>query len=392
MLAYFDCFAGISGDMTLAAFIDLGLQEAYLRDQLSRLDLSGYTLRIGRSHRRGLAGVHLDVEVAHGHPHRSYREIRRIIEDSSVEDAAKATALKIFERVATAEAHVHGMDRNEVHFHEVGAVDSIIDVVGAAVGAHALGIGRVICSPLPLSRGFVQTCHGTLPTPAPATMEILKGAVVRGSDASIELVTPTGAAIACTLAAKFGPYPSFVPLKTGYGLGKSDPEEFPNALRIVLGEESESVTTDCVTELTCSVDDLDPRVLGDLMDVLFARGALDVAFTPVQMKKGRPGTLITVLAHPDLTGELSQVMLSHTTTLGVRVSQRERVVLRRKSETVRTSFGDIRVKAVHLPDGRWERRPEFEDVREIARRTGRPAREILSAIDRELGPPRSKPA
>jgi len=392
MIAYFDCFAGISGDMTVAAFIDLGLEEDYLTDQLGRLGLAGYTLRVSRSRRRGIAGVCFHVEVAQDQPHRSYRAIRRIIEDSSIEDAAKATALKMFEAVATAEAHVHGVEKDDVHFHEVGAVDSIIDVVGAALGVHRLGIDRVVCSPLPLSRGFVSTCHGTIPTPAPATLEIIKGAPVRGSDATIELVTPTGAAIACTLAAGFGPYPPFTPVKTGYGLGTSDPEEFPNALRIVLGREASAVITDRVSELSCTVDDLDPRVLGDLMDVLFGRGALDVAFSSVQMKKGRPGTLVTVLSSPALAGELSHVMLTHTTTIGIRVADRERMVLRRRSERVRTSFGDVRVKMVGLPDGRWERRAEFDDVREIAQRTGRPAREILSALERELGPAEYEPA
>lgn len=385
MLAYFDCFAGISGDMTVAAFIDLGLEEEYLRDQLARLGLVGYALRVGRSRRRGISGVRFHVEVSRDQPHRSYREIRRIIEDSSIDETAKATALRMFEAIATAEAHVHGVAKDDVHFHEVGAVDSIIDVVGAALGAHRLGIDRVVCAPLPLSRGFVSTCHGILPTPAPATLEIIKGAAVRGSDAAIELVTPTGAAIACALATEFGPYPPFTPIKTGYGLGTSDPEDFPNALRIVLGKEPSSVSTDRVSELVCTFDDLDPRILGDLMDVLFGRGALDVSFTPVHMKKGRPGTLVTVLSTPECVGELSHIMLAHTTTLGVRVADRERIVLRRRSEVQRTSFGDVRVKMVLMPDGHWERRAEFEDVREIARLTGRPAREILSALERELG-------
>lgn len=391
MLAYFDCFAGISGDMTVAALIDLGLEEEYLKDQLSRLDLTGYALRFERSNRRGIAGVRFHVDVDQHQPYRSHSTIRRIIGESTVDEAAKGTALKMFDLVAEAEAHVHGVDKDHVHFHEVGAVDSIVDVVGAALGVHRLGIDRVVCSPLPLSRGFVNTCHGVLPTPAPATLAILKGATVRGSDAPIELVTPTGAAIACTLAVEFGPYPAFVPIKTGYGLGNSDPEEFPNALRIVLGTDPAGVSTDRVAELVCSVDDLDPRVLGDLMDVLFSRGALDVAFSPVQMKKGRPGNLVTVLAPPALVQTLAQLIFVHTTTIGVRVSDKERMVLRRKSERVPTSFGEVRVKMVQLPDGRWEPRAEFDDVRDIARRTGRPAREILAVLDRELGPPHDEP-
>ncbi len=385
MLAYLDCFAGISGDMTLAALLDLGLAEDYLRDQLSTVDLKGYSLNIRRSKRQGIAGVRFDVEVDSNHPHRSYREIRRTIEDSGLHDQPKRRALEIFEVIARAEAQVHGVDIDSVHFHEVGAVDSIIDVVGAAVGVHALGIDTIICSPLPMTRGFVHTAHGTLPTPAPATLEILKGVPVTGSESSIELVTPTGAAIVQALADEFGQYPRFSPLKIGYGLGKSDPREFPNALRIVLGKETEDhVRLDSVGVIECQVDDLDPRVLGHLMDLLLVRGALDVSFTPVQMKKNRPGTLITTLVPPHLRSDVAHMLLTHTTTLGVRVSASERVVLARSSETAQTSLGDVRVKVVHMPDGRHERRAEFEDVRKIAERTGQPTREILRTLDHEL--------
>jgi len=371
--------------MTLAAMLDLGLSEEYLRDQLSTLNLNAYSLNIRRSERQGLAGVRLDVHVEEDQPHRSYSEIRRIIEMSGLDDRPKARALEIFEVIARAEARVHGVDVEHVHFHEVGAVDSIVDIVGAAVGVHALGISTVICSPLPMTRGFVSTAHGTIPTPAPATLEILKDVPVTGSESSIELVTPTGAAIARALAASFGPYPRFTPRKIGYGLGKSDSPEFPNALRIVLGEETDGqVNLDAVAVLECQVDDLDPRVLGHLMDILLARGALDVSFTAVQMKKNRPGTLITALASPHLRTDVARTLLGQTTTLGVRVSQCQRMVLSRTSETVTTSFGDVRVKVVHMPDGRKERRPEFDDVRGIAERTGESVREILRRLDREL--------
>ncbi|MEJ2719285.1 MAG: nickel pincer cofactor biosynthesis protein LarC [Deltaproteobacteria bacterium] len=293
MLAYFDCFAGVSGDMTLAALLDLGLDQQYLEDQLSELNLTDYAIRIHRSSRRGLAGVRFEVDVHEHQPHRAYRDIRTMIEAARIDNAAQTRALEIFEIVARAEAKVHGVDKDDVHFHEVGAVDSIIDIVGAALGVHALGIERIVCSPLPLSRGFVNTAHGTIPTPAPATLEILIGVPVKSSDAAIELVTPTGAAIVRTLASAFGPYPSFIPTKTGYGLGRSDPEQFPNALRIVLGNEVEpAVKTDHVSVIECQLDDLDPRVLGDLMSLLFARGALDVSFMSVHMKKNRPGILV----------------------------------------------------------------------------------------------------
>lgn len=385
LLAYFDCFAGISGDMTLAALIDLGLDQDYLREQLGTLKLDGYSLNIRRSKRRGISGIRFDVEVAEDQPHRGYRDISTLIEQSGIHETAKSRALEIFELVAEAEARVHGTTKEEVHFHEVGAVDSIIDIVGAAIGTHHLGIAEIICSPLPLSRGFVETAHGTIPTPAPATLEILEGVPVRGLECPIELVTPTGAAIARALASAFGPYPSFIPLKTGYGLGKSDPHQFPNALRVTLGQSADRLLNrDQVGVVECQVDDLDPRVLGDLMELLFSRGALDVTFSSVQMKKNRPGTLVSTVIAPTLVREVSEILLTHTTTLGVRVSYADRIVLERRLEAVRTSLGSVRVKVVELFDGRTEKRPEFDDVQAIARSTGRPVREILLVLDREL--------
>jgi pyridinium-3,5-bisthiocarboxylic acid mononucleotide nickel chelatase len=385
LLAYFDCFSGISGDMTLAALIDLGLDQDYLKEQLATLGLEGYSLNIRRSSRRGFSGIRFDVEVSDAQPHRSYRDIRNLIEQSRIHETAKVRALEIFEILAQAEAHVHGTPKDHVHFHEVGAVDSIMDIVGAAIGVHRLGISEIICSPLPLSRGFVDTAHGTIPTPGPATLEILAGVPVRGVESSIELVTPTGAAIARTLASGFGPYPSFVPIKTGYGLGKSDPHEFPNALRVTLGNAVDRpFGRDQVGLVECQVDDLDPRILGDLMDLLLSRGALDVTFTAVQMKKNRPGTMVTAVVAPPLVREISEILLTHTTTLGVRASQVDRMVVQRKSETVQTSLGPVRVKVVELFDGRQEKRPEFDDVRAIAARTAKPSRDILLILDREL--------
>jgi pyridinium-3,5-bisthiocarboxylic acid mononucleotide nickel chelatase len=385
MLAYFDCFSGISGDMTVAALIDLGLDPTYLENQLSLLEIPGCALVVRRSSRHGLAGVRFEVRVSSDQPHRSYRDIRTLIEGSAIDDAPKFRALEVFEIIATAEARVHGVDKDAVHFHEVGAVDSIVDVVAVAVGVHALGLERIVCSPLPMSRGFVSTAHGTIPTPAPATMEILRGVPVLGVECPIELVTPTGAAIVRALASDFGPYPSFVPMKTGYGLGKSDPKEFPNALRIVVGEATQAdLGRDRIGVAECQVDDLDPRVLGDLMDVLYAEGALEVTFSAVQMKKNRPGTQISVFTPSDRVVAISRILLDNTTTLGVRTGYTERIVLERRTELMETSLGTIRVKLVTKPDGRIEKRCEFDEVREIARRTGRPTREILQTLDREL--------
>lgn len=371
--------------MTVAALIDLGLDPVFLEDQLSLLEIRGCAPVVRRSSRHGLDGVRFEVRVSSNQPHRSYRDIRILIERSAIDDAPKSRALEVFEIIATAEARVHGVDKDAVHFHEVGAVDSIVDVVAVAVGVHALGFERIVCSPLPMSRGFVGTAHGTIPTPAPATMEILRGVPVLGVECPIELVTPTGAAIVRSLASDFGPYPSFVPMKTGYGLGKSDPKEFPNALRIVVGEATQAALgRDRIGVAECQVDDLDPRVLGDLMDVLYAEGALEVTFSAVQMKKNRPGTQISVLTPSERVVAISRILLDNTTTLGVRTGYSERIVLERRSEVMETSLGTVRVKLVTKPDGRIEKRCEFDEVREIARRTGRPAREILQVLEREL--------
>ena len=385
MLAYFDCFSGISGDMTLAAMIDAGLDAGFLKNQLSMLQLDGWSLRVEKSSRHGLSGVRLEVDVTQHQPHRNYEHIRKMIGESRIQDRAKNRALEIFDVIAEAEARIHGVEKDHVHFHEIGAVDSIIDIVGTAVGFEALEIEKMICSPVPVNRGFVKTAHGMLPTPAPATLEILKNVPVKGVEASIELVTPTGAAIAKTLASEFGPYPSFVPQSIGYGLGRSDPHEFPNALRITIGHESgAAVGRDQVGVLECQVDDLDPRVLGSLMDLLLSKGALDVTYSPVQMKKNRPGTAITVITPSNHVEDFARLLLSHTTTLGVRVSRSDRILLPRTSETVDTSLGPMRVKVIERADGMKDRRPEFDDVRAAAERLDRPVFEIMKLLEREL--------
>ncbi len=385
MLAYFDCFSGISGDMTVAALIDVGLDPMFLKDQLSLLNVHGWSFQVQRSSRHGIAGVRFEVDEGHGHHSRNYRQVRGLIESAEIADAAKTRALHIFEVLAQAEGRVHGVEMDEVHFHEIGAVDSIVDVVGAAVGVTALGIDKIVCSPLPLSRGFVSTAHGILPTPAPATAEILKGVPVQGVESPIELVTPTGAGIVKALASEFGAFPPFVPSKIGYGLGRSDPVEFPNALRVVLGEESpRNLNRDRVGVIECQVDDLDPRVLGSLMDLLISNGALDVTFGPVQMKKNRPGTGITAIVRPEEIPKVSRLLLDHTTTLGVRVSYSDRIVLDRSAEVIGTSFGPVRVKVISRADGSTERRVEFDDVKNIAERLNKPARQVLRLLEREV--------
>jgi uncharacterized protein (TIGR00299 family) protein len=385
MLAYLDCFSGISGDMTIAALLDAGLDLDYLKENIALLGLTSYELKVWKSKRSGIEGTRFDVIVGDSHHHRGYTDIRNLIESSGIPDSPKVSALKTLDILAEAESVVHGVTKEEVHFHEVGAVDSIIDIVGVSLGMHWLGVDSVICSPLPMSRGFVDTAHGTIPTPAPAALEILRGAPVVSSQATIELVTPTGAAIARSFSQGFDNFPSFIPMKVGYGLGKSDPPGCLNALRIVLGRvESSTIHTDRVAVIQCHIDDLDPRVLGHVMDMLFEQGALDVTFQPLQMKKNRPGTLVSVICTLDQDSKLSEILLTHSTTIGVRVSYSSRYVLHRTLGKCATSFGEIRVKEVHLPNGDKEHRPEFDDIKDISKRTGLPCRDILSKIEAEL--------
>ncbi len=388
MLAYFDCFAGIAGDMTVAAFLDLGLDEALLRSRIASLGITPPKLSIGRSKRLGIAGVTFDVEATGPQPHRHYEDIKSIIGNAGLPAQPERIALTILDYLAEAEAQVHGVPVDQVHFHEVGAVDSIVDVIAVATGIEALQIERVISSPLPLGRGFIDSAHGRIPNPAPATVALLRGVPVYGIETSMELVTPTGAAIVRCLADDYGHVPACKPLRIGYGLGNANPKEFPNALRVILAEEQDlHMKRDRVAVLRSQVDDLDPRILGHVMDALLARGVLDVTFSAVQMKKNRPGVLITVIVPPRLVDDTTHFLLTNTTTLGVRVSYEDRTVLNRSPATRDSSFGPLQVKIVDACDGGQEIRPEFAEVLRLARQTGLSPRRILQVLEREFKSP-----
>jgi hypothetical protein len=385
MIAYFDCFSGIAGDMIIGAMIDLGLEPDLLRDRLKGLNLEDYALEATRETRRGLSGVYFQVKVSSGHSHRTWAQIRDMIGASDLGPSVISRSIEIFSTLARAEAKVHGVEVENVHFHEVGAVDSIIDIVGVCVGLEELAIEEARSSPLPVNRGFTGSSHGALPLPAPATMELLTGIPIHGHDSSLELVTPTGAAIVKTLAREFGSYPDFTPAKVGYGLGKADPEEFPNALRISLGEaDPKQIFSDEVVKLETNVDDMDPRVLGHLMERLLKIPALDVAYGPVQMKKNRPGVMIMVLVRPQDAHRASELIMEHTSSLGVRCQKMGRITLEREIITQRTSLGEIRVKCVRTPEQRIEKRPEYDDMARKSFETGIPLRELLMRLDREL--------
>lgn len=328
------------------------------------------------------AGVPAPHEPAHSHPHgRGLNEIREIISKAEISDPAKKTAVAIFEALATAEAKIHATSIEKVHFHEVGAVDAMVDIVCAAVGSEALGVDEIICSPLNVGGGMVQCAHGTFPVPAPATVELLKDAPVYSSGVQAELVTPTGAAIVKTLAKRFAAFPEMKIEKSGYGAGSRDFPGHPNVVRLTIGEAASTLAaktaSDTVTVLEANLDDLNPQVFGYVMDRLFEEGALDAFGMPVQMKKNRPGTLLTVLCKPEDAGKLTQLVFTETTTLGVRRRDEVRQTLARRWENVRTQWGEVRIKIASMNGSITNYAPEYEDCRRIASEQHVPLKTVM---------------
>jgi pyridinium-3,5-bisthiocarboxylic acid mononucleotide nickel chelatase len=415
-LAYLDCFSGISGDMFLGALVDAGVPPKLLEDAVAALNI-GARLEISRVMRSGIAAIKVDVyangekdaprEViaqhnkhSHSHSHhhpehdshdhkhehgRGLNEIRTIIEKAAISPGAQATAIKIFEALGQAEAEIHNTTIEKVHFHEVGAVDAMVDIVCAAVGAESLKIDQWICSPLNVGGGTVKCAHGTLPVPAPATLKLLQDAPVYSSGPQVELVTPTGAAIVRTLATRFANFPSMTIAKAGYGAGTRDFPDHPNLLRLTIGESAARVdakrdadeSTETITILEANLDDLSPQVLAYAMERLLAEGALDVFSVPIQMKKGRAGALLTVLAKTEDADRLTKTIFAETTTLGVRGRQEQRQILSRRWQTVDTSWGPVRIKIANMNGTVSNYAPEYEDCRILAESKQVPLRTIM---------------
>lgn len=384
-IVYFDCFAGISGDMTVGALLELGLPLATLQSELARLPLprSSYTLAAGKTRRQGIAATNFQVHVEEHQPPRHYHDIASIIERSSLAAGVKEKAQQIFFRLAEAEAKVHGVEIGQVHFHEVGGVDSIVDIVGTAICLEQLGIEEIYASPLPLGNGYIETAHGKLPVPAPATAELLRGIPVHGELGSGERVTPTGAAIVATLAKDFGKVPAMHVTNVGCGAGARDFPDIPNLLRVVMGEKSVIVWRDEIEVIETHIDDMNPEILGYLMERLFSLGALDVAFSPLQMKKNRPGVKLTILATQELLQTLAQQVLLESSATGLRYYRAERLKLERVIEARETSFGIIKVKVIRDAGKTVRVAPEFEECRRIALASGIPLLEVYKIIERE---------
>ncbi len=367
-ILYTDCFSGISGDMFLAALLDAGMPLNVLESGLDLLNLSGYELCPVERPQGSIAAHGLEVRVAVVQKARTWLEIKAMIAASALTAAVKQRAQAIFKILAQAEAHIHAQSEDEVHFHEVGAVDSIVDIVGAAIGLEYFHIVKFTASALPMPSGWVQCRHGRLPLPAPAVCEILKDVPVYGVNLQQELVTPTGAAIIKAMAVDFGPQPPMRPHKIGYGAGSRRlATGQPNLLRLIIGEEHQVAEAQEVVVMATNIDDWPPEGYPFLSARLLEAGALDVILIPIQMKKGRPGFMIEVMAEPSVVPVLKDILLSETTAIGLRFRREERFTLARESGWLASTFGPIRAKKVTTPEGGSRISPEYEDCKRLAR-------------------------
>jgi len=383
-IAYFDCFSGASGDMLLGALVDSGLELAHLEAELRRLPLPDWSLSAEKTKKKGIAATHVRVHTHEHHPHRGLSEILRIIEAgraAGIAPRAAERASAIFRRLGEAEAKIHNVSVDSIHFHEVGAVDAVIDIVGASAGFELLGIEDFYASPLNTGSGRVEAAHGVLPVPAPATAELIRGAASYSSGIERELLTPTGAAILTTLVRRFGPLPPMNLAAIGYGAGSADLPQQANVLRMFLGESAATglACDETVAVIEASVDDLNPQVYAYFAERALASGALDVSSAPQQMKKGRPGQLITVLAPPGLADSLADLFFRETTTIGVRSWEARRRVLARELVRVDTPYGPVQVKVARSNGRILNAAPEFEDCRRIALERSAPLKDVLAA-------------
>jgi uncharacterized protein (TIGR00299 family) protein len=419
-IAYLDCFSGISGDMFMGALLDAGLPASVLKETVAALKV-GARLEISRVTRNGVSATKVNVWVGdekelpreqvshahrhehahqhrhdhhhehshHEHPHRGLKEIREIIHSAHVAPPAQNRALAIFQALGKAEARIHNTDVEKIHFHEVGAVDAIVDIVCAAVGSLAVGVDEWVCSPLNVGGGTVECEHGRFPVPSPATVELMHGAPVYSSGVDAELVTPTGAAIVRTLCKRFTPFPAMKIAASGYGAGSRDLPGLPNVVRLTIGDTVETqlaasreIPEESIAVLEANLDDLNPQVFGYVMERALAEGALDVFGTPVQMKKNRPGMLLTVLARPEDTQRLTKLIFGETTTLGIRVRQERRQTLARRTVAVQTPWGEVRMKVANLNGSVANYAPEYEDCRRIADQHKVPLKQVMQEATR----------
>jgi pyridinium-3,5-bisthiocarboxylic acid mononucleotide nickel chelatase len=377
---HFDCFSGVSGDMVLGALVSAGLPWTDLVKGLKGLKLTGYTLRKREVHRGVLPAIKVDVIVQQGFQRPlTLSRIRKILVDSTLPGPVKERSQSVFDRLTEAEGVAHGVDPKDVHFHEVGVMDSFIDVVGGVLGCYLLNATQITASPINVGAGSIQTSHGLLPVPGPAVAALAKGVPIYADGPRCELATPTGVALLRTLASEFGPMPTMKSMAVGYGAGDQDPDGWPNALRLFVEEESTSAAnpTEPMIQIETNLDDLSPQTYEYIMEQLFQVGAVDVVLVPVVMKKSRPGILLSCLATEDRKDAVIEVLFQETTTLGVRLHEVRRQVLTRRFVPVTTPGGVIRMKVAEVGAG-WEKAaPEYEDCKAIAQRTGQPLKTVM---------------
>lgn len=368
--AYFDCFSGISGNMILGALIDAGLSLRYLKEEFKKINISDYHLKVSPVKRGIISAKYFEVCCKKNKKEISLSSILKIIRESKLEEDVKKISEEIFLKIAEAEAKIHRESLQNIHFHEIGAIDTIVDIVGAVTGLKKLGIKKIYSSALNLGKGNIKCAHGILPVPAPATLEILKGVPVYSTDVDKELTTPTGAAIISTISSKFSSLPLMKIEKIGYGAGNYN-SDFPDVLRIIIGEELEKYEEEEIVVIETNIDDMNPEIYEYVMERLFKEGALDVYLTQIIMKKTRPAILLTVLTEEKYLDKMIEIIFSETTTLGVRIKNIRRVKLKRISEVLDTEFGKIKIKKSNKGI-----KPEYEDCKKIARKKNIPLKEI----------------
>jgi uncharacterized protein (TIGR00299 family) protein len=380
-LAYFDCFSGISGDMTLGALVDAGCSADLLRGELKSLQVPGWTLTPEKVWKNGMAATRVRVQTEDQQKHRSLATILELLNNSNLALPVRDRASRIFQKLGEAEAHVHDAPLDKVHFHEVGAVDAIVDIVGSCIGFHALGIERFACSPLNVGGGTAKMAHGVLPVPAPATARLLQGAPTFSNGVQRELVTPTGAAIVATLCDFFGPQPPMTVSAIGYGAGTADLEGQPNVVRIMIGDSTEqmlSASDEEISIIEANLDDMNPQIYGYVLEKALLAGALDVYTTALQMKKNRPGTLLTILCRPEDTEALMSLLFAETTTFGVRRHRAQRRALPREWVNVSTTYGSVRIKLSRSNGHILHVTPEYDDCRKLAVEKRVPLQQVIS--------------
>ena len=374
-IAYFDCFSGISGDMILGSLIDLGLDIEYLKNEFKKINLSGYEINAEKIKKRDISCIKVNITVKDKQKHRSLKEINALIDKSELNPEVKKKSKDIFLKLAKAESKVHNIDIDKIHFHEIGAIDSILDIIGAVIGLDKLNLKKIYCSTIPVGRGFVKSAHGKLPIPAPATSELLKGIPTYSTKVEGELVTPTGAAIITSLTNNFGEMPLMKIEKIGYGAGKSD-FDHPNLLRIFIGESLDKYDTDTVNVIETNIDDMNPEYYEVVFEKLLKNGALDVYLTNIQMKKNRPGIKLSIISPLEITNELTDIIFNETTTFGLRIYKTNRKKLFVEKEKVETKYGEITIKIGKTKDEIKLISPEYENCKKLAQENNVSLKEI----------------